>query len=706
MIPCGTTSVTQHFVGPDDPGNKLFVGPLILDKEHLIVTVLNPDGTTFNFTEGQFNDYTVQDIGTDFTECQILLTTVAEDKIRLNGVYGSTLGASVITINRNMCAEQTADYIENNSFPAETHELRLDYLTLLIQQVERFSNFLAIRFPATDLTRDIDPINGLNNVVPSVANRANQFLKFDGLGNVVVGTPVNLNAMIVNDPTMGGGGGSTTDAPSVAAVFTYVQNETDAAFNDEMVNRSTINTIEDFFPQWDANVGVLKNGKAWYVGLTAALDNDNGTGVLDSLTIATFLNSLIVSVGLNPDGTFDDPSTGTGEFQCACFRSEDANAIQTIIPIEPAFTTNNPSWPTPGFTFQIEFDGVQTIVLQSDEDFATIKAAIEAIPALTGNVTITGAGDPLWSPGGLEVLTIEFINTLANQIIEPFVIVNETREPSGPVTLTLPTFVIATTQVGHKTTLVEAFCCLHDEVDQIEDSVGLEPDGTWVNPATASEGSCSAFFGATNITQALCMISDELDEVEGALCLNPNGTWDDSVYSGSNFLAGATSLCTALNVLDAKDKELEDELADVVDDVILRASSLHTVPERSATGSSITTITYTLANNIADISKIDVIVSILVAGASILTKVHCSFLNIGGTYSYVLHADMEDGASGANPACSRQEVATTATFLTPISNGVDPSVLPSIAISGTSLTVDVTFGSSTTYVVVASAIAY
>jgi hypothetical protein len=92
----------------------------------------------------------------------------------------------------------------------------------------------------------------------------------------------------------------------------------------------------------------------------------------------------------------------------------------------------------------------------------------------------------------LEVLTIEFINGLANTDVALFEIVNVQPEASGPVPPTEPTFTITETQTGHKTTWTEAFCCLHNkhdqlridhdnlqiEVDDIEGASGLEDDGT------------------------------------------------------------------------------------------------------------------------------------------------------------------------------------------------------------------------------------
>ncbi len=52
----------------------------------------------------------------------------------------------------------------------------------------------------------------------------------------------------------------------------------------------------------------------------------------------------------------------------------------------------------------------------------------------------------------------------------------------------------------------------------------------------------------------------EIDAIEVALCLNANGTWDATIFAGTDFLAAAVSLCTALIALDVQIKTNKDDI--------------------------------------------------------------------------------------------------------------------------------------------------
>jgi len=67
-----------------------------------------------------------------------------------------------ITILRNVPQTQETDYVENDSFPADTHETALDKLTMQVQQLQENLDRL-IQFPETSTISNVtieDPIDG------------------------------------------------------------------------------------------------------------------------------------------------------------------------------------------------------------------------------------------------------------------------------------------------------------------------------------------------------------------------------------------------------------------------------------------------------------------------------------------------------------------------------------------------------------------
>jgi hypothetical protein len=87
-----------------------------------------------------------------------------------------------LVVIRAVPVTQETDYVENDPFPAETHERALDKLTMVNQeQTERLDRTFTI--PETDTL-------AANFALPGDVDRANMFLAFDALGGptVAVGT--------------------------------------------------------------------------------------------------------------------------------------------------------------------------------------------------------------------------------------------------------------------------------------------------------------------------------------------------------------------------------------------------------------------------------------------------------------------------------------------------------------------------------------
>lgn len=131
------------------------------------------------------------------------------------------------TIQRATAMTQSADYRENDPFPADTHEGVVDKLTRIAQENRNLVTGRALLLPATEAGSD-------NNTLPSSVDRASGFLYFDANG-----TP--------------GIAAATTDA-AVSPFMETVLDDTSAAAarstlgaaNDSQVLKTGLQTI--FFP--------------------------------------------------------------------------------------------------------------------------------------------------------------------------------------------------------------------------------------------------------------------------------------------------------------------------------------------------------------------------------------------------------------------------------------------------------------------------
>ncbi len=88
------------------------------------------------------------------------------------------------TLERSLPLTQTVDYIENDDFPAVSHEFGLDKQTLLSQDTD-LTTSRSLRFPVTDLP-------SLTSELPNSIDRAGKVLTFDATGAVSLGTPSNV----------------------------------------------------------------------------------------------------------------------------------------------------------------------------------------------------------------------------------------------------------------------------------------------------------------------------------------------------------------------------------------------------------------------------------------------------------------------------------------------------------------------------------
>jgi len=95
---------------------------------------------------------------------------------------------TTLTIRRKMPRTQLVDYVENDSFPAATHEQALDKLTMIAQELDQTVK-RSLRQPEGD-SADID-------YLPAKSQRSSKYLAFDADGNPVATSVVTPGQLTV-----------------------------------------------------------------------------------------------------------------------------------------------------------------------------------------------------------------------------------------------------------------------------------------------------------------------------------------------------------------------------------------------------------------------------------------------------------------------------------------------------------------------------
>lgn len=141
------------------------VGPFTFDfliflSSHLVVESSDADGTNA-VLHTEITDYTVSGVGNP-----------AGGEITFVGGQQPASGKS-ITMRRVVPLTQLTDYVENDAFPAETHERGLDLLTMIAQQLQEQSDRSLVLTTTT-------PLSGLQFPDPSDPNNQNKAIVITG----------------------------------------------------------------------------------------------------------------------------------------------------------------------------------------------------------------------------------------------------------------------------------------------------------------------------------------------------------------------------------------------------------------------------------------------------------------------------------------------------------------------------------------------
>ncbi len=128
------------------------------------------------------------------------------------------------TIQRVLPRTQELDYVENDEFPAESHEEGLDRDVMLIQELDETLD-RALKFPTTDAPPTLPTSDNLNATIPDKVVRALKFLAFDSNGEPIASegpvAGVPLPAGQVGDILRWDGAAWATEKPSYDLGFFF-----------------------------------------------------------------------------------------------------------------------------------------------------------------------------------------------------------------------------------------------------------------------------------------------------------------------------------------------------------------------------------------------------------------------------------------------------------------------------------------------------
>jgi hypothetical protein len=138
---------------------------------------------------------TTQVLGTNYTVTGAGVSTGGTVTMTVAPASGTTL-----VISRNVPLTQETDLQPNDRLPAETLEQSIDKLTMITQQLDETSD-RGLKFPVSDSS-------SLSATLPTSAERAGKYLKFDSTGAPSVAT---LPSYFVSVTDFGAKGDGTTD---------------------------------------------------------------------------------------------------------------------------------------------------------------------------------------------------------------------------------------------------------------------------------------------------------------------------------------------------------------------------------------------------------------------------------------------------------------------------------------------------------------
>lgn len=337
----------------------------ILDETHVKVEVEDVNGTIT--TQTLTTHYTVSGVGSSSGGNITFVTAPA--------------ATDTIIITRNVPLSQTTDYVENDPFPAASHEDALDKLTMIAQQLDEATD-RAVKVPVSSTITDL-----------TLPVTANAYLKWNSTATAltaVVLTDTGALTQVIEDTTPQLGGdldangsnigfddatGIEDDSGNEQLIF---QKTTSAVNHIEITNAATGNGPSVAAAGDDTNIDLSLSGKG--TGTVDIGSNeikfDSGNGIVDGngnealtfTTTASAVNELTianaatggeptisatggdtnVSINLSPKGTGTVNVLGTSDAGATIRLFEDTDNGSSSVGLKaPDSIASNVTWTLP-----------------------------------------------------------------------------------------------------------------------------------------------------------------------------------------------------------------------------------------------------------------------------------------------------------------------------------------------------------------------
>jgi hypothetical protein len=365
----------------------------ILDQSHLQVDVVDTtDGSVT--TKTITTDYTVSDVG-------------AASGGNVQFAAGNIPSATEkVILKRNIPVKQETDYIENDTFPAQTHEDALDKLTMIIQQLKEEID-RALKVPDNDVISDAEIVTAdLTAEYVFRVNTAGTGIEAEAVGQILDDTVGDLTAL-------SGGVDSAND-------LLLIYDNSSSTFKKVSVSNvaavlAAANTVSG-----GEGIDVTQVGDDITIAGEDASDTNKGIATFDATDFTVTAGDVTINSERIQDlaGAMWAGNTETGA--TVTYQDADGTIDITVSDLTVAGDSGSTGM-TPGDTLTIAGGTNATTAMSGDTLTVNVDDAFLSNSGDTGTGSYTITGD----------LAVDNININGNTIISTDTNGNITLDPNG-----------------------------------------------------------------------------------------------------------------------------------------------------------------------------------------------------------------------------------------------------------------------------------